>query len=319
MSFNPDWKDDVVYIESMDIPLILPPDTVKGRDKEIWVESRYVLRERLFEQTYQYDTPVKRTYILRKSEAGKKYIMTDSEGNPLDQNQQQAMYHLIFPPRVWMSDSLQERSMTYAAAKTAVGDILVGGLGLAVYPQFVLYLKRVARRNDEAITSITIVESSREIIDIVGQKWFAENENQPRITIVEDTIEHHLQQEGNFYDIIYLDVWGDIHFKILPYINHLIAISEPRLKENGHIQCWGYNAMMRLFIQFAELLEKKDMDNFIINLPEDLLLHEYLKWRKPKQKPSLSEIRQKARELATTIRADSGIPLSIDLSRSKWL
>ena len=312
MSFDTDWKDDVVFIESMDIPLILPPDTVKGRDKEIWVESRYVLRERLFEQTYQYDTPIKRTYILRKSEAGKKYIMTDGAGNPLDQNQQQAMYHLIFPPRVWMSDSLQERSMTYAAAKTAFGDILVGGLGLAVYPQFVLYLKR-------PVTSITIVESSREIIDIVGQKWFAENENQPRITIVEDTIEHHLQQDGNFYDIIYLDVWGDIHFKILPYINHLIAISEPRLKESGHIQCWGYNAMVRLFVEFAELLEKKDMDNFIINLPEDLLFHEYLKWRKPKQKTSLSEIRQKARELATTIRADSGIPLSIDLSRSKWL
>jgi len=312
MSFDTDWKDDVVFIESMDIPLILPPDTVKGRDKEIWVESRYVLRERLFEQTYQYDTPIKRTYILRKSEAGKKYIMTDGAGNPLDQNQQQAMYHLIFPPRVWMSDSLQERSMTYAAAKTAVGDILVGGLGLAVYPQFVLYLKR-------PITSITIVESSHEIIDIVGQKWFAEKEKQPRITIVEDTIEHHLQQEGNFYDIIYLDVWGDIHFKILPYINHLIAISEPRLKESGQIQCWGYNAMMRLFVQFAEMLETRDMDEFKINLPEDLLLHEYVKWRKEQQKPSLSETKQKARELATTIRADSGIPLSIDLSRSKWL
>jgi hypothetical protein len=82
----------------MDIPLILPLDTVNRRGKEIWVESRYALRKQLFEQTYQYDTPVKRTYILRQSDAGKKYIMADSEGNPLEQNQQQAMYHLIFPP-----------------------------------------------------------------------------------------------------------------------------------------------------------------------------------------------------------------------------
>ncbi len=312
MSFNPDWKDDIVYMESMDIPLILPPDTVNRCDKEIWVESRYVLTEQLFEQTYQYDTPRKRTSILRKSEAGKRYTITDGEGNQLEQNQQQAMYDFIFPPRVWMSDSLQERSMVYAAAKTARGDVLVGGLGLAVYPQFVLYLKK-------PVTRITIVESSSEIIDIVGQKWFSENENQPRITIFEDTIEHHLQQDQNLYDIIYLDIWGDIHFKILPYINYLITLSEPRLKKGGQVQCWGYNAMIRLFVEFAEMIEKEDMDNLKINLPEDLLFHEYVKWRKEQQQTSLREIRQKARELATTILADSGISLSIDVSRSKWL
>ena len=109
-------------------------------------------------------------------------------------------------------------------ARTARGDVLVGGLGLAVYPQFVLYLKR-------PVNSITIVESSSEIIDIVGQKW-CENRNQPQIMIIEDTIEHHLQQDRNLYDIIYLDIWGDIHFKILPYINYLITLSELRLKDS---------------------------------------------------------------------------------------
>jgi len=312
MLFNPDWKDDVVFIESNSIPLIIPPDTVNRRDKEIWVESRYVLTERLFEQTYRHDKPVKRTYILRKSSAGTKYIITDGEGNPIGDNQQRAMYDLIFPPRVWMSDSLQERSMVYAAAKEAFGNVLVGGLGLAVYPQFVLYLKR-------PVTSITIVESSREVIDIVGQEWFEENKNQQRITIVEDTLEHYLQNTQNLYDTIYLDIWGDIHFKILPYINYLIQISCPRLKEGGQIQCWGYNAMMRNFVSFAELLEKEDSDKFRIDLPEDSLLHEYLKWRRQHQQSSLTEIKQKARELATTMCVDSGIPLSIDVSRSKWL
>jgi len=76
---------------------------------------------------------------------------------------------------------------------------------LAIYPQFVLSLKR-------PVTSLTIVENSREVTDIVGQKWFSSNKNQQRITIAEDTIEHYLQNTPNLYDTIYLDIWGDIHF-----------------------------------------------------------------------------------------------------------
>ena len=311
MSFNPDWRDDVAEMEAKDIPLTLPPDTVNRSDKKIWVESRYVLSEQLFFQTYRYDIPRKRTYLLRQSDAGKHYTITDDKGNQLEGDQQRTTYNFIFPPRVLMADGLQERSMAYAATKTACGDILVGGLGLAVYPQIVLHLKR-------PVTSITIVESSREVIDIVGRKWF-EHKNQQQITIVEDTIEHYLRHAQNLYDTIYLDIWGDIHFKILPYVNYLITSSEPRLKENGKIQCWGYNAMMRAFVKFAERLELEDLKKLRIDPPEDLLLVEYLEWRKQQQKPSILAIRQKGRELATIVSADRNIPLSIDVSRSKWL
>ena len=49
-----------------------------------------------------------------------------------------ALHDVVFPPPAWMSDSAMERSMMYHAALRARGDVLIGGLGLAIYPQLVL-------------------------------------------------------------------------------------------------------------------------------------------------------------------------------------
>ncbi len=221
------------------------------------------------------------------------YKMQDLEGNTIEDAN--SLVDLIFPPKAWMTDSAQERCMTFAAAALARGKLLIGGLGLAIYPQFALLLKR-------PLTSITIVENNRDVIDLVGNDWFTwlKRDGDIPLNIVEDSIEHYLQQSTDSFDTIYLDTWEDGDPRFLPHINYLCQLALPRCAPDGQIQCWAYAMQVDTLVRDAVMYVDKEFD--LTKFYLDPGLTRYADWLQTVDRASLTheEIKQVAREIALT-------------------
>lgn len=312
--FNPNWSDLKLDLKVADIPLYLPEEIKKKENSNIWIKRKTVLEELFGKELIKLEKPRSIVSILRKSSAGKNMNLeiTNLKGEKIET--EDSFYDFIFPPRVWMSNNLQEKVMMYNAAKLAKGKILVGGLGLGIYPQLVLFLNR-------PVSSITIVENNSEIINLVGNPLLKILEDvNVEIKIIENSIENYMSLSDKHYDTIYLDTWGDVHFKFLPYINYLILLAEEIIEENGIIQCWGYNHMYEDFLNFVQELENKQEIWGSLNTDDNLILKEYFFWRKKLSgKPTKKEIIKKAKEIAVNINDKNAMELSIDLPASKWL
>lgn len=142
---------------------------------------------------------------------------------------------------LWMSDTPQERLMMYNNAQASNGHILIGGLGLGLYPQYVAPRAR----------SLTIVERSADVVAIV---WpvvepalsASLNGLRPRLIIAD--VEAFLRRPpSEHYDTIFLDTWEELNAVRLPYINRLRDLAIPHLAPEGRVLLWGYRWMVRLF------------------------------------------------------------------------
>ncbi|MCK5871503.1 MAG: hypothetical protein KAG26_01655, partial [Methylococcales bacterium] len=150
--FNPLWRDDCFDLQALEIPLLFPDSPNKSNiNDEIWINKQRVNEEFIFECHHKYDSPRQRVAILKPSNMAQHYKVTNAHDEVITPNQ--SMLNAFFPPKAWMTDNGQERCMMLAAAKLAKGDVLVAGLGLAIYPQFIFALKR-------PVKSITIIESN---------------------------------------------------------------------------------------------------------------------------------------------------------------
>lgn len=139
---------------------------------------------------------------------------------------------------LWMSDTPQERMMMFNNAQASRGRILVGGLGLAMYPQY------AAPRAEH----FTIVERSRAVIDIVGPTLEHALGGRINLDIVEGDVSEFLAAEpAARYDTIFLDTWDTLDAKHLPHINRLRDRAIRRLAPEGRVLPWGYRWMVRLF------------------------------------------------------------------------
>ena len=230
--FDPTWRDDVFDVRAVEMPLAFPDAT--PRNDRLWIETRPVREEIIFghRQTYRPYRVV--TAVLKPSEMSKYYtfVAKDGRGNILPPDN--ALNSYIFPPKAWMTDNGEERCSMFAAAQLARGHVLVGGLGLAVYPQFALGLNC-------PVESLTIVERDPEIIRLVLPEWFEQRPEHARlVTVVEGTIEAYLAETDKTFDTIYLDTWEDADSRFLAHINHLIALASQRCAADGRIQCWSY-------------------------------------------------------------------------------
>ena len=287
--FDPTWRDDIFDTQAIDIPLALPDTT--PRNSDVWVEKQKIWNEVIFENESIYGLPRFVTAILKTSDMSKQYTLQDSHGNIVSNN---SIISMMFPAKAWMTDSGEERCMMFAAAKKAKGHILVGGLGLGLYPQFILALNR-------PVKSITIIEQNKNIIDFVKQAWLNHiSDNSIKITIIKDTIENYLSQTKQKFDTIYLDTWEDADSRFLAHINYLIALASNHCAKDATIQCWGYARMLDTFIKDVKVLTKNKFPLHEHNL--DPVLQGYVDWLK-KQEDSISEeiIEQKARSCALTI------------------
>jgi len=180
-----------------------------------------------------------------------------------------------------------------AAAKMARGSVLIGGMGLAVYPQFVIAL-------DRPVTDMTIVECHPKIIKIISEAWLKHvDPKKHKITIIQDTIENYLQTTSKKFDTIYLDTWDDAEPRFLPYVNYLIDLAlRTACADDGQIQCWGYYLMLESFIKLVLILEKESFPWDEYNF--DPALNLFAKWRENNKDASEMQILEKTFEFATT-------------------
>jgi hypothetical protein len=142
---------------------------------------------------------------------------------------------------LWMSDTPQERMMMYNNAMRSRGHILIGGLGLAMYPQ---YAASRAKR-------FTIVEQSRAVSEIVGptlEQALTQRLKPVSIEMINrDAGEFLAAEPSMLYDTIFLDTWDTLDAKHLPEINRLRDLAIRHLAPDGRVLLWGYRWMVRLF------------------------------------------------------------------------
>ncbi len=142
---------------------------------------------------------------------------------------------------IWMSDTPQERMMMYNNAMVSRGRILVGGLGLAMYPQY------AASRAER----FTIYEKSRAVaaaVTPVLDTALTDREIAIPCDVIVADVEGCLAAEPTtLYDTIFLDTWDTLDVMDLPHINRLRDLAIRHLAPGGRVLLWGYRWMLRLF------------------------------------------------------------------------
>ncbi len=149
---------------------------------------------------------------------------------------------LLFAPdgTLWMSNTPQEHMMMYNNARRTRGHVLVGGLGLGVYPQY------AAHGAAGDATRFTIVEQSAAVRAIVAPTLHAAL-NVPldvHLGSVEAWLGAPVRRR---YDTIFLDTWDTLDAANLPAINRLRDMALEHLAPGGTVLLWGYRWMVRLF------------------------------------------------------------------------
>ncbi len=147
---------------------------------------------------------------------------------------------LLFAPNgtLWMSNTPQEHMMMYNNARRTRGRVLVGGLGLGVYPQYARFVG--------GATHITVVERSAVVREIVAPTLEAVLDV-PLAIHVGDVEAFLRAPPRQRYDTIFLDTWDTLDAANLPAINRLRDLALRHLTPEGTVLLWGYRWMVRLF------------------------------------------------------------------------
>ncbi len=104
------------------------------------------------------------------------------------------------PKGIWMSDSPAEYfSMWQIVSRVKPPKILIGGLGLGLLVSLCLLRKD--------IDSITIIEKSQDIIDMVARYCIDNNEDQNKVEIICGNFLDYLKSYRNDYTTIIADIW----------------------------------------------------------------------------------------------------------------
>ncbi|WP_119065312.1 hypothetical protein [Aggregatilinea lenta] len=206
--FDPDFDDREWNTAWLDLPVTpIPP----GRHS-----SGYSVEQHTVDAITIFDRP---------------YRLTD----PVD-------LRLLFDPqgRLWMSDTPQERIMMVNNASRTRGHVLIGGLGLGLYPQYA-----AAGVVGEA-TRFTVIEQSAVVREIVGPTVSAALDV-PLDIVLGDVVETLTGPVTTRYDTIFLDTWDTLDAANLPRINALRDAAVGHLAPGGRVLLWGYGWMLELF------------------------------------------------------------------------
>ena len=102
---------------------------------------------------------------------------------------------LTYRGHVIMSNTAMERRTHVEPIKRAKGNVLVAGLGLGMYLQNI--------KDKEDVTSITVVEYSKEVIELIG-KYYKDCE---KIRIINEDIFEYVPDIN--FDFAFFDIWSD--------------------------------------------------------------------------------------------------------------
>jgi len=293
--FDPRWRDDVYNEEVLNIPLLLPSKSKPNN--RVWVAKKVVRGEEVFGEYREYKKPKVITAVVKKvgSHAGRK--ITDSDGNEVSDDN--PIWDILSPPKAWMTDNAEELMSMHATAKEARGDVLVGGLGMGIFPQMAFYLER-------PVDSFTIVDNSPDVIEITTRTWLnrLDSDTRDKIEILERSFEDYIETTDKKFDTVFVDIWEDADPRFLPYINRLVEVLKPLCKVGGRIYIWAYALAVDSFVRLVNFYETSGIDIQKLPVPIDPLLAQYGQWRAREETADLSmaEYEEKARELALTVK-----------------
>lgn len=123
----------------------------------------------------------------------------------------------------WMSTREPEIESNHEFVMNATGDVLIGGFGMGLILHPLLCMPHVR--------SITIIEKSRDIIDLF--KYFYVSE---KLRVVNADIFSWTTQD--MFDTIYFDIWLASEPDYIEQMAHLKARFSPNLKTGGWIDSW---------------------------------------------------------------------------------
>ena len=136
-----------------------------------------------------------------------------------------------------MSDTDMEKDSNRDFVREANGSVLIAGLGIG------LILKNILHKlNDGTITSISIVEKSKDVIALI-QPYFKDE----RIRMIHGDILEWRPSKGVKYDTIYFDIWPTICADNLKEITFLHNVFKHRLNRSNP-NCW-MNSWMKERLQ----------------------------------------------------------------------
>lgn len=130
-----------------------------------------------------------------------------------------------------MSNTPMEKRTNLDFLIKANGDVLIGGLGIGL-----IVLPLLEKEN---VNSITIVEKSSEIIEMVGKQLNLSD----KVKIVNDDI--YTYEPEQKFDTIYIDIWPAVNSDIWKeemkplkqrYRKYLVSKSE---NPNRYLACWA--------------------------------------------------------------------------------
>jgi hypothetical protein len=206
--FDPGFDDTEWTDGWLDVPISEVPPGVYADGSR--VERRDVDRAEVFGRSYRLAVPLDCR------------VLYDSHG------------------RLWMSTTPQERIMMYNNGRRSRGHVLVGGLGLGLYPQYAVLGAA------GSATRFTVIERSPAVRDIVEPTLRA---------VLSAPLDTRIGEIGRVlagpaitrYDTVFLDTWDTLDAARLPFINALRNQAVRHLAPGGRVLLWGYRWMVRLF------------------------------------------------------------------------
>lgn len=109
---------------------------------------------------------------------------------------------------VVMSDTPAEMRDHIFALHKATGSCLINGLGIG------MLLKNILLKPD--VTDVTVIEISREVIEMVGPHY-----NDERVTIIHANALEYKSPKGKRYQMVWHDIWDYISADNLPEMHKL--------------------------------------------------------------------------------------------------
>ncbi|MCP4157826.1 MAG: hypothetical protein GY757_59500 [bacterium] len=300
--FDPLWRDDNYDEDVLDIPLALPP--VKEPNNSVWVAKQVQRGDNVFGEYRKFKDPRIVTSMIKKNHSHPSVTVTDNKGKVVTEDD--PVWSFLNPPKAWMSDSLEELMSMYSVAKEVRGEVLVGGLGMGIFPQLALSL-------DRPVDSFTIVDNNPDVIKITTAAWLDQLDyaTAKKIDIVSQSFGDYIDSTTKKFDTIFVDIWEDADPRFLPYMNLLVDRLKPLCKEGGRIYIWAYALAVDSFVNLINFYESSDIDIRKIQVPIDPLLTKYSQWRYNEENDALpmDSYEKKARQLAlieklTTLKYD---------------
>lgn len=137
---------------------------------------------------------------------------------------------LMYRGQVIMSDTNMEKRTNLEFVRNAYGNVVVGGLGIG--------LILMAIQDKEDVRTITVLEKSKEIIQMVGEQLPLNK----KVKIIQADVFEWEPKESDCFNTIYMDIWTYINQDI--YFNQMEPLIEKYQRyldnndPNRSVTCW---------------------------------------------------------------------------------